>query len=169
MGVADGGSTAARAENIEKVIGEIEKFATERHTLGFGTDGMVVKVDDFAQREKLGQTSKAPRWVIAFKYQPDQVETTLLDVVWSVGKVGTLTPTAYLEPVFVSGTTVRRATLHNIEQIKRLDVRIGDRVIVEKAGEIIPQVVRVVLEKRPKRTVELEAADQVPRVRGGDA
>jgi DNA ligase (NAD+) len=140
---------AKRAENVDEVIREIEAFAKARHTLAYQTDGMVVKVDDFAQRAALGERSKAPRWVIAFKYQPDQVETTLEDVLWTVGKLGTLTPTACLAPVFVSGTTVRRATLHNIEQIERLDVRIGDRVIVEKAGEIIPQVVRAIPEKRP--------------------
>jgi DNA ligase (NAD+) len=140
---------AKRVETIDEVIKTIEEFATIRHGLPYQTDGLVVKVDDFAQREKLGARSKAPRWVIAFKYQPDQVETKLLNVFWNVGKLGTLTPVAELAPVFVAGTTVQRASLHNIEQIARLDVRVGDTVVVEKAGEIIPQVVKVALEKRP--------------------
>jgi DNA ligase (NAD+) len=153
---------AKRLDTVDEVIEQIEKFAKVRATLAYQTDGMVVKVDDFAQREKLGAHSKAPRWVIAFKYQPEQVETKLLDVTWQVGKLGTLTPVAELEPVFVAGTTVKRASLHNIDQIKRLDVRVGDTVVVEKAGEIIPQVVKVVTEKRPHRTTEIQAPAKCP-------
>ncbi|HTW93761.1 MAG TPA: NAD-dependent DNA ligase LigA, partial [Tepidisphaeraceae bacterium] len=132
------GEHVKRAQRIDDVIAYIEKFAEIRRKLAYQTDGMVIKVDSFAQRDRLGATSKAPRWVIAFKYQPDRVETTLHGVRWQVGKLGTLTPVADLEPVVVAGTTVKRASLHNIEQIQRLDVRIGDRVIIEKAGEIIP-------------------------------
>jgi DNA ligase (NAD+) len=153
---------AEEAKDVEEVIAKIEAFATVRHRLGFGTDGMVVKVDDFGQREKLGATSKAPRWVIAFKYPPDQVETVLEGVTWHVGKLGALTPVAELKPVFVAGTTVKRAGLHNIDQIQRLDVRVGDTVVVEKAGEIIPQVVKVVAEKRPGGTVAVEAPGVCP-------
>jgi DNA ligase (NAD+) len=151
-----------RVDSIDEVIAEIERFAKVRVTLPYLTDGMVVKVDDFGQRRTLGEHSKAPRWVIAFKYQPDQVETTLLDVTWQVGKLGTLTPVAELEPVFVAGTTVKRATLHNIDQIRRLDVRVGDRVIVEKAGEIIPQVVEVVKAKRKGHPKEIEPPAKCP-------
>jgi DNA ligase (NAD+) len=153
---------AKRVDDVDAVIAYIEKFAELRHKLPYQTDGMVVKVDDFAQREKLGARSKAPRWVIAYKYQPDQVETTLQDVHWQVGRLGTLTPVAHLEPVLVAGTTVKRASLHNIEQIQRLGVRVGDRVIIEKAGEVIPQVVKVVTEKRPHRTVEIAVPAHCP-------
>jgi DNA ligase (NAD+) len=151
-----------RVDNIDAVIAEIERFAKIRHELAYQTDGMVVKVDDIAQRQLLGERSKAPRWVIAYKYQPDQVETKLLEVTWQVGKLGTLTPVAELEPVFVAGTTVKRASLHNIDQIRRLDVRIGDRVVIEKAGEIIPQVVKAVTEKRPRGTKEIELPRKCP-------
>jgi DNA ligase (NAD+) len=153
---------AERVDSVDEVIRRIEDFAKVRQKLPYQTDGMVVKVDDFAQRAKLGQRSKAPRWVIAFKYQPDQVETTLSGVTWQVGKLGTLTPVAELEPVFVAGTTVKRASLHNIEQIQRLDVRVGDRVVIEKAGEIIPQVVKVVVEKRPRGSEPIEAPKTCP-------
>jgi DNA ligase (NAD+) len=153
---------AARAADVDAVIRHIEQFQKVRHTLAYQTDGMVVKVDDFDQRLLLGERSKAPRWVIAFKYQPDQVETKLLGVSWQVGKLGTLTPVAELEPVAVAGTTVRRASLHNIDRIRRLDVRVGDVVVIEKAGEIIPQVVKVVLEKRPKKTEEIAYPAQCP-------
>ena len=153
---------AKRVDTVEEVIAGIEAFATVRGKLAYQTDGMVVKVDDFAQREKLGAHSKAPRWVIAFKYQPEQAETKLLAVNWTVGKLGTLTPLAMLDPVFVAGTTVKRASLHNIDQVNRLDVRVGDTVIVEKAGEIIPQVVKVVIEKRPQHTTAIHAPTECP-------
>ena len=156
------GQHVKRAERVEDVIAYIEQFAEIRRELAYLTDGVVIKVDRFAQRDRLGATSKAPRWVIAFKYQPDRVETRLLDVRWQVGKLGTLTPVADLEPVLVAGTTVKRASLHNIEQIQRLDARIGDRVIIEKAGEIIPQVVEVVKEKRPHHVRKIEAPQKCP-------
>jgi DNA ligase (NAD+) len=111
---------------------------------------MVVKVDSFAQRRILGETSKAPRWVIAYKYPAEQVQTKLLGVRWQVGKGGNLTPVADLDAVFVAGSTVRRASLHNIEQIERLDIHIGDTIVLEKAGEVIPYVVEAVPEKRPE-------------------
>jgi len=153
---------AKRVDDIDAAIRRIEEFAKIRQTLPFGTDGMVMKVDDFAQQRDLGETSKAPRWVIAFKYQPDQAETNLLGVTWQVGKLGTLTPVAELEPVLLAGTTVKRATLHNIDQIRRLDLRVGDRVVIEKAGEIIPQVVKVVLEKRRGHPKEIEPPAKCP-------
>lgn len=138
-----------RASSAEEVLAWIDEFAKLRPTLAYQTDGLVIKVNDFAQRERLGYTAKSPRWVIAYKYQPDQVETTLNDVTWQVGKGGTLTPVAELEPIDVSGTTVRRASLHNIDQIKAMDLHIHDRLILEKAGEIIPYIVQAVPEKRP--------------------
>lgn len=135
-----------RARGGEEAWRIIEDFASRRRTLAYATDGMVIKVDSRRLRDQLGVTSKSPRWAIAFKYPAEQVETTLLDITWQVGKNGTLTPVAELEPVFVAGTTVRRATLHNLDNIQKLDLRVGDRVVIEKAGEIIPQVVRVVLD-----------------------
>ncbi len=139
-----------RCATIDEVIVTIESFARERAALDYGVDGMVVRVDRFDQQAKLGATSKAPRWLIAFKYPAERGMTKLLGVQWQVGKGGTLTPRATMEPIFIAGTTVQHATLHNIEEIRRRDVRIGDTVVIEKAGEIIPQVVEPVVAKRPK-------------------
>ena len=119
-----------------------------RHDFAYQTDGAVVKVDHFAQRKALGFTAKSPRWAIAYKYEAEQVETRLLDILVQVGRTGVLTPVAALEPVLVSGSTVSRATLHNEDEIKRKDIRIGDTVVIEKAGEVIPAVVEVRIEKR---------------------
>src|SRR5205823_7244296 len=116
----------------------------------YQTDGAVVKVNSYAQRERLGFTSKSPRWAIAYKYEAERVETRLLDVLVQVGRTGVLTPVAVLEPVTVSGSRVSRATLHNEDEIKRKDIRIGDTVVIEKAGEVIPAVVAVVKAKRPR-------------------
>ncbi len=137
------------ANSLADLLEQVRKVDVERHDLGYGTDGAVVKVLDRAERTKLGFTSRAPRWAAAYKFLPEQKETLLKDITVQVGRTGVLTPVAELEPVFVSGTTVSRATLHNEEEIQRKDVRLGDTVIVEKAGEIIPAVVRVVMEKRP--------------------
>lgn len=153
---------AQRASNIDEAIEIIERFGELRGTLAYPTDGMVVKVDDLEQRRLLGTTSKSPRWVIAFKYPAEQVQTTLLGVTWQVGKNGTLTPVAELAPVFVAGTTVRRASLHNIEQIERLGLMVGDTVVVEKAGEIIPQVVRTVERGRPEKATPIVAPTTCP-------
>lgn len=136
-------------ETLEEVLSAIRELDIQRHDIAHGTDGAVIKVLDFGQRETLGFTSRAPRWAAAFKYPPEQKETLLREITIQVGRTGVLTPVAELEPVLVSGTTVARATLHNQEEIERKDVRIGDTVIVEKAGEIIPSVVSVVLAKRP--------------------
>ncbi|MCX5659281.1 MAG: NAD-dependent DNA ligase LigA [Planctomycetota bacterium] len=127
----------------------IEKFEKTKASLPYWTDGVVVKVDRYDFREKLGYTSKSPRWCVAFKFAAEQAVTRLESVVWQVGKGGKLTPVANLVPVQLAGTTVKRATLHNIDEIARKDIRVGDTVIVEKAGEIIPQVVQVVLDQRP--------------------
>lgn len=132
-----------RFASIDDVAAWIGQFAGMRATLPYNTDGMVVKIDSQQHRAALGYTSKSPRWVIAYKYPAEQVPTILNGVTWQVGKNGTLTPVAELEPVFVAGTTVKRASLHNIEQIQRLDLHLRDTVTIEKAGEIIPQVVAV--------------------------
>ena len=138
------------AKDIDAVIKAIEQFEKVRGKLAFQTDGMVIKVDSLEQRERLGATSKSPRWVIAYKYAAEQVQTVLREVDWQVGKGGTLTPVARLDPVFVAGTTVSNATLHNIDQIQKLDLHIGDTIVLEKAGEVIPYVRQAVMEKRPK-------------------
>jgi DNA ligase (NAD+) len=127
-------------------IDELDKI---RHGFTYETDGAVVKLDDFALREQIGFTSKAPRWAIAYKYAPEQAQTRLNGITVQVGRTGVLTPVAELEPVFLAGSTISRATLHNEDEIKRKDIRIGDTVTIEKAGEVIPAVVGVVLAKRP--------------------
>lgn len=132
-----------RADSIEEILSAIHELDKIRHDFAYQTDGAVVKVDSFGQREVLGFTAKSPRWAIAFKYEAERVETKLLDVLVQVGRTGTLTPVAALEPVVVSGSTVSRATLHNEEEIARKDIRIGDTVLIEKAGEVIPAVVSV--------------------------
>ncbi len=136
------------ATTANEIIDAIHKLDAIRNSFSYGTDGAVAKVESFLQREKLGFTSKAPRWAIAYKYQPEQVETRLLDIAIQVGRTGTLTPVAVLEPVLVSGSTVARATLHNEDEIQRKDIRIGDVVVIEKAGEVIPAVVGVKAERR---------------------
>jgi DNA ligase (NAD+) len=131
------------ADSLEEILSAIHELEKVRHDFVYETDGAVVKVDDFRQRELLGMTAKAPRWAMAFKYEAERVETKLHDILIQVGRTGTLTPVAALEPVFVSGSTVSRATLHNEEEIARKDIRIGDTVMIEKAGEVIPAVVGV--------------------------
>lgn len=137
------------AENIEHVLEWINHWSEARRRLDYQMDGLVIKVDSLAQRARLGTTSRYPRWCIAYKFESERAATRLTGVSFQVGKFGTVTPVAELEPVFLAGTTVRNASLHNFDQVRRLDVRIGDTVFVEKAGEIIPQVMGVDLEKRP--------------------
>jgi len=138
------------ADSVEKVLDAIRELDRIRHDFPYETDGAVIKVDALAQRERLGFTAKSPRWAIAYKYAAERVETKLLDIIVQVGRTGILTPVAMLEPVVVSGSTVSRATLHNEDEIKRKDIRIGDTVVIEKAGEVIPAVVEVVKSKRPR-------------------
>ncbi len=152
---------------IDEVIAFVESWESKRHTLEYETDGLVIKINDLAQRDVLGYTSRFPRWAVAFKYAAEQAESRLVSVDFQVGKLGTITPRAVMEPMQLSGTTVRHATLHNFDQVARLDVRIGDTVVVEKAGEIIPQVVRVVVEKRPKDAVPITPPSACP-VCGGE-
>jgi DNA ligase (NAD+) len=131
------------ANSLEEILADIRELEKVRHDFVYETDGAVVKVDSFAQRESLGMTAKSPRWAMAFKYETERVETKLRDILVQVGRTGVLTPVAALEPVVVSGSTVARATLHNEEEIERKDIRIGDTVVIEKAGEVIPAVVSV--------------------------
>jgi DNA ligase (NAD+) len=134
--------------DIEGVIAFTERWREARHELPYETDGVVVKVDRFDQQDRLGMVSRAPRWAIAYKFPPEQVESTIEDIVPYVGRTGTLTPVAHLTPTKVAGSTVARATLHNLDEIRRKDIRIGDHVILQKAGDVIPEVVRPLPEKR---------------------
>jgi DNA ligase (NAD+) len=138
------------AASVEKILDAIRKLDRLRKDFRYETDGAVIKVDALVQRERLGFTAKSPRWAIAYKYAAERVETKLLDIKVQVGRTGILTPVAVLEPVVVSGSTVSRATLHNEDEIKRKDIRIGDTVVIEKAGEVIPAVVEVVKSKRSR-------------------
>src|SRR5213080_292034 len=149
------------AESVEEILDAIHELDGIRHKFTYQTDGAVVKVNSFAQRERLGFTAKSPRWAIAYKYEGERVETRLNDIVIQVGRTGILTPVAVLEPVLVSGSTVGRATLHNEDEIKRKDIRIGDTVVIEKAGEVIPAVVEVVKSKRPRDSKPFDFAKHI--------
>ena len=157
---------AVKCKTADEAIFAIESFAQQRGRLTFGVDGMVVRVDNFAEQELLGVTGKSPRWITAFKYPAQREVTTLVHVDWQVGKGGTLTPRATMEPVVVSGSKVSHATLHNIEEIRRKDIRIGDRVEVEKAGEVIPQVVAPVLSARVGTERPIEPPTECPSCGG---
>jgi DNA ligase (NAD+) len=134
--------------DIDGVVDFAERWREPRHDLGYETDGVVVKVDRFDFQRRLGMVSRAPRWAIAYKFPPEQVETVVEDIVPYVGRTGTLTPVAHLTPVKVAGSTVARATLHNLDEVRRKDVRIGDHVVLHKAGDVIPEVVRVITDRR---------------------
>src|SRR5213592_4488074 len=149
------------ADSVEKILNAIRDLDEIRHDFPYETDGAVIKVDALAQRERLGFTAKSPRWAIAYKYAAERVETKLLDIKVQVGRTGILTPVAVLEPVPVSGSTVSRATLHNEDEIKRKDIRIGDSVVIEKAGEVIPAVVEVVQSKRPRNAKPFDFFDHI--------
>lgn len=148
--------------SAEDVRAEIARMGETRGELGFDIDGAVVKVNSFAQRAALGSTAKFPRWAAAYKYPPEEKETLLKDIVITVGRTGVLTPNAVLEPVRLAGTTVSRATLHNRDFIRGLDVRVGDTVLVRKAGEIIPEILRVNLDKRPPEAAPYEMPRACP-------
>lgn len=138
----------SRFDKIEDVIKYCNRWEKMKEDIDYHIDGMVIKVDSFEQQRALGVTTKSPRWLISYKFPAERVSTKLLDIKVQVGRTGALTPVALLEPVHASGTTVSRSTLHNFDEIRRLDVRIGDTVIIEKSGEIIPKVIKVVKEKR---------------------
>jgi len=147
------------AHTPDEVVQAIAELDTVRRSFAYETDGAVVKLDDLALRQQLGTTSKAPKWAMAYKYAPEQAETRLRNITIQVGRTGALTPVAELEPVFLSGSTVSRATLHNEEELRRKDIRVGDVVVIEKAGEVIPAVVRVI----PERRTGAEVAFEFPR------
>ncbi|MCQ2475463.1 MAG: NAD-dependent DNA ligase LigA [Clostridia bacterium] len=137
----------SKFSSIEGVIAELERIGSIRSSLPYDIDGAVIKTDSFAMRAEIGSTSKFPRWALAFKYPPEEKETTVTDIEVAVGRTGVLTPTAVFEPVLVAGSTVSRATLHNQDFIDEKDIRIGDRIVIRKAGDIIPEVLRVVSHK----------------------
>ncbi len=148
--------------SIDEVIAFVKKWTEQRSSLPYDIDGIVVKVNDIKQQEQLGFTARTPRWAIAYKFPAQEAVTTLIDIELSVGRTGVVTPTAILEPVFVDGSTVSRATLHNEDHIRALDIRIGDRVIIKKAGDIIPQVVRVLFEERKEGLEPYRMPDHCP-------
>lgn len=142
-----------RCSTIEEVMAFIEHWTENRPSLAYEIDGIVIKVDRYAQQDELGYTAKSPRWAIAYKFPAEEVVTTLLTIDLTVGRTGVVTPTAILTPVQVAGTTVQRASLHNEDLIREKDIRLGDTVIIRKAGDIIPQVVGVLIEQRPEDSV----------------
>jgi len=148
--------------DIEAVIAFTERWRDERHHLPYETDGVVVKVDRFDQQARLGMVSRAPRWAIAFKFPPEQVESFVEDIVPYVGRTGTLTPVAHLTPTRVAGSTVARATLHNLDEVRRKDIRIGDWVVLQKAGDVIPEVVRPLTDRRTGTEREFEMPATCP-------
>jgi len=141
-------SHGRRFENPDDITKAVIHAESERHSLPFDIDGMVVKVDSFAQRDQLGTRAKSPRWAVAFKFPPEEVETTLRDITVHVGRTGVITPRAEFDPVEVAGSVIARATLHNQDFIREKDIRIGDRIVVQKAGDVIPAVVRVLTDRR---------------------
>jgi DNA ligase (NAD+) len=155
-----------KARDIDEVIEICNSWDSKRTKLEYQTDGMVIKVNNLEQHEFLGYTGRSPRWCIAYKFAAEQAETKVESIDVQVGKGGTLTPVANLTPVLLAGTTVKRATLHNFDQVARLDVREGDTVVIEKAGEIIPQVVEVKKEYRPKRAKAVEPPKKCPNCGG---
>lgn len=153
----------AAVDGIDGVKEFCRKWDEPRHGLDYQTDGVVVKLDERASWAALGTTSHSPRWAVAFKYPPDERETVVAAIEYDVGRTGAVTPCAMLEPVQLAGTTVKRATLHNFEQIRRLDVRVGDTVVVRKAGEIIPEVLHVVVSRRPANAQPVEEPTECPQ------
>lgn len=146
-------SEARLVKSLEEVLDYINYWDKHRHTLPYETDGVVVKVNNLLQQEELGYTAKSPRWAIAYKFKAEQVSTRLNKITYQVGRTGAITPVANLVPVELAGTTVKRASLHNADQIEKLDIRVGDEVFVEKGGEIIPKIIAVDLSKRPANSV----------------
>lgn len=141
---------AVLAKNLDEVFEFIDYWDTHRHNLPYETDGVVIKVNDIHYQDELGYTAKAPRWAIAYKFKAEQVSTRLNSISYQVGRTGAITPVANLQPVQLAGTVVKRASLHNADQIEKLDIRVGDEVFVEKGGEIIPKIIAVDLSKRPQ-------------------
>lgn len=155
-----------RVTGAEEVIAYASERRAEREELGYGVDGVVVKVDAIADQERLGFVARTPRWAIAYKFPAEQATTTVEDIKAYVGRTGVLTPVAWLAPVQVGGTTVKRATLHNLDEVRRLDVRVGDRVVIQRAGDVIPEVVAVVDADRKKRGREWDMPSRCPECAG---
>ncbi|MEY4433933.1 MAG: NAD-dependent ligase LigA, partial [Bacteroidota bacterium] len=153
---------AKLATNLDQVFQFIDYWDTHRHNLPYETDGVVVKVNSFQYQEELGFTAKSPRWAIAYKFKSEQVATALNSISYQVGRTGAITPVANLEPVQLAGTIVKRASLHNADQIEKLDIRVGDTVFVEKGGEIIPKIIAVDLAKRPLFTESTQYITHCP-------
>jgi len=151
---------------FQDVLPYVEKWRTEKNNLKYDIDGLVIKVNSLSFQKKLGTTTKFPRWAIAYKYEAEKAETNVKNIVCQVGRTGAITPVAMLTPVFISGSTVSRATLHNEDEIKRKDIRIGDRVVIEKSGEIIPKIVRVVLSSNIQRGALFKMPTQCPECQG---
>lgn len=151
-----------RCSDFEEVRQFVEEWRASRGRLDFDTDGVVIKVDDRRLQEEAGSTAKSPRWALAYKYPPEEATTVVREISVQVGRTGVLTPVAHFDPVVLAGTTVKRATLHNYEDLTRKDVRVGDTVIVDKGGEIIPRVIRVVPEKRPRASVPFAMPEGCP-------
>ena len=151
-----------RCETLDACCARIDWIGDNRETFPFDIDGAVIKINDLAQRQYLGSTAKFPRWAVAYKYPPEKKESRVRDIVVQVGRTGVLTPKAVIEPVRLAGTTVTNATLHNQDFIDNLDLRIGDTVLVQKAGEIIPEILSVVRDKRPEGTVPFHMPDTCP-------
>ncbi len=155
-------AVSAYCETIDEVLAFVHHWDVARHDLPYETDGVVVKVNSLRQQEELGYTAKAPRWAIAYKFKAEQVSTRLREITYQVGRTGAITPVANLEPVELAGTTVKRASLHNADQIAKLDIREGDTVFVEKGGEIIPKIIAVDMAKRPAVSQETAYISQCP-------
>ena len=150
------------ARSVDEIVAFLDEWVTRRHDLDYETDGVVIKVSSLAEQAELGAISRSPRWAIAYKFPPEERETVVLDIAVYVGRTGAVTPVAMLEPVVVAGSTVRRATLHNEDEVARKDVRIGDTVILHKAGDVIPEVVRPILEKRPRSATPWRMPERCP-------
>lgn len=155
-------NTITVAKSIEEVIHFVNEWDEKRHNLPYETDGVVIKVNRLQHQDELGYTSKAPRWAIAYKFKSERVSTVLNEITYQVGRTGAITPVANLEPVQLAGTTVKRASLHNADQIEKLDIRINDRVYVEKGGEIIPKIISVDFSQRPQNSQPTEYASHCP-------
>lgn len=155
-------NAAKLVNSIDEVLEFIDYWNVHRHDLPYETDGVVIKVNNLQQQEELGYTAKAPRWAMAYKFKAEQVSTRLNEITYQVGRTGAITPVANLEPVELAGTTVKRASLHNADQIEKLDIRVGDEVFVEKGGEIIPKIIAVDLTKRPTNSQPTEYISHCP-------
>ena len=155
-------TVAKLCKTTDEVMAFVEEWDVKRHELPYETDGVVIKVNSLQYQEELGYTAKSPRWAMAYKFKAEQVFTVLNEITYQVGRTGAITPVANLEPVLLAGTTVKRASLHNADQIEKLDIRVGDTVIVEKGGEIIPKIISVDLSKRPVDSVPTKYITHCP-------